>query len=228
MTRALVICEGQTEQTFVHRVLKPALWESSALDLGARLVGEPGRKGGNSWSKIQRDVERSLKGDPRLIVTTCFDLFRLPPDFPGVSDGTPSDPYNRVEQIERAFAAHVQSTMSNSWDTRWFVPYVQLHEFEALLFSDVPAFARALGRLDRENRLAAIRAEFRTPELINDGPSTSPSKRLLSLVPSYRKVADGVLAAEAIGLAKLRHECQHFDRWLIRLEEATGTTRRAD
>lgn len=228
MIRALVICEGETEQTFVHRVLKPALWESSELDLGARLVGEPGRKGGNSWSKIQRDVERSLKGAPRLIVTTCFDLFRLPLEFPGVSDTTTSDPYKRAENIERAFAAHVQLTMGNSWDTRWFVPYVQLHEFEALLFSDVPAFARALGRPEFETRLAAIRAEFRTPEHINDGPSTSPSKRLKSLIPTYKKVVDGVLAAEAIGLAKMRRECQHFDRWLIRLEEATGATRPAD
>jgi len=40
-----VICEGQTEETFVNEILRPHLVAFNVLTIAA-LVGKPGHKGG--------------------------------------------------------------------------------------------------------------------------------------------------------------------------------------
>jgi len=103
-------------------------------------------------------------------------------------------------------------------DQRRFVPFVIMHEFEGLLFSDCSAFSRAIFRPELETKLQSIRDQFATPEEINDSLETAPSKRVLRLVPGYQKPLLGVLAALEIGLARIRAECPHFNSWLTRLE----------
>ena len=98
-----------------------------------------------------------------------------------------------------------------------FLPFVMMHEFEALLFSDCGAFCRSVDRVELEPQLAKIRAGFASPEQINDSPQTAPSKRIEALMPRYRKPLDGVNAARAIGLDRMRAECPHFNDWLERL-----------
>ena len=97
--------------------------------------------------------------------------------------------------------------------------YVQRHEFEALLFSDVRAFARtAVASSDAERELAAVRDQFASPEDINDSPATAPSKRIARSMPRYDKVVDGAQVAAAIGLETMRLECPRFSAWISRLE----------
>jgi uncharacterized protein DUF4276 len=55
------------------------------------------------------------------------------------------------------------------------------------------------------------------PELVNDGPETAPSKRLLRYWPTYVKTMDGPLAIAELGVAKLRAQCPHLDAWLTDL-----------
>ena len=101
-----------------------------------------------------------------------------------------------------------------------FVPYVQLHEFEALLFSDPKSFSIAFPSIGTQlSGLEAIRRRFETPEHIDEREDLAPSKRILGLLPDYDKPVSGPLIAKQIGLAKLRQECHHFDTWLTRLEE---------
>lgn len=141
-----------------------------------------------------------------------FDLYRLPKDFPGLTD-MDRDPYRRIELLERRFAEDID-------DSR-FVPHLQLHEFEALLFSDIrllrsefPAATREVGRLQEATAL------FESPELIDDGPATSPSRRIIAEIPAYEglKVSAGPQVAANIGLPTLRNKCRHFDTWLTKLE----------
>ncbi len=64
---------------------------------------------------------------------------------------------------------------------RRFLPYVQMYEFEGLLFSDPAKLAQGLGEADLEADFAKIRAGFPTPEEIND--SSMPT---LTLPPPAR------------------------------------------
>jgi len=102
---------------------------------------------------------------------------------------------------------------------RQFLPYVQMYEFEGLLFSDVEKLASGLGVTEVRDSFAAIRDGFSTPEEINDSPETAPSKRLLALMDRYEKPLYGSLAALEIGLDKIRNECGRFDGWVSRLEK---------
>ena len=108
---------------------------------------------------------------------------------------------------------------AQSPDLTFVIPYVQKHEFEDLLFSDVEVF-RAIGQAtDVEiGRLSAIRQAFESPEEINDSPHTAPSKRLLGLLPGYRKRLHGPLITGLIGPDTLRAECPRFNAWLTGLE----------
>jgi len=112
--------------------------------------------------------------------------------------------------------------MGGNFDPNRFVPFVVMHEFEGLLFSDCNDFARSVGLLQVRTKLQQIRDQFETPEDINDSPVTAPSKRVKTLIPKYQKPLFGNLAALAIGLKKIRDACPHFHEWLVRLE-ATAT-----
>jgi hypothetical protein len=99
-----------------------------------------------------------------------------------------------------------------------FIPFVIMHEFEGLLFSDCTAFARSIGQTRIAPSFQAIRDQFPTPEEINDSPITAPSKRVQELVAGYEKPFHGTLAALEIGLQSIRAQCPHFNDWLVRLE----------
>ena len=123
------------------------------------------------------------------------------------------DAYHKIELLERRFAEDI--------DDMRFVPHLQLHEFEALLFSDIrclqsefPAAAKQVARLQDST------ASFESPELIDDGPDTAPSKRIIAEIPAYQglKVSAGPRVAASIGLTILRSRCTHFNGWLTRLE----------
>ena len=118
--------------------------------------------------------------------------------------------------------AHVQAALlddlSRDVDRRRFVPFVVLHEFEGLLFSDCSAFAESMGRRGLAAAFQRIRDAFETPEHIDDSPATPPSKRVEELVPEYQKPLFGNVAASAMGLRTIRAECPHFAAWLSRLE----------
>src|SRR5699024_8766407 len=98
------------------------------------------------------------------------------------------------------------------------IPYLQMHEFEALLFSDVNCFEYVLDGWNEKVRaqLVQIRQSFTTPECINDSPDTAPSKRILQVFPvgTYNKVIDGPIVAEAIGIERICQECPGFSAWL--------------
>ncbi|HEX5748152.1 MAG TPA: DUF4276 family protein [Archangium sp.] len=217
MTRLNIIVEGQTEETFVRDLLAPHLGQFQVFAT-ARCV-ETGRRkqqiyrgGLVSYTKARKDIQTWLKQDKQALVSTMFDYYALPSDFPAPAgirkEGRPLD---WAIQLEHAFAAEIN-------DPR-FIPYIQVHEFEALLFSDVRKVGDVLGADTLQlKQLQDIRAAFQSPEHINDSPETAPSKRLLKLFPKYDKPVFGSLAVSRIGLALIRQECPHFASWLQKLE----------
>ena len=102
-----------------------------------------------------------------------------------------------------------------------FIPYIQLHEFEALLLADPQKLdAQVYEHRTWIQRLVRLANGFKSPELIDDGPDPAPSKRIAEEIPAYprSKVSAGPITAERIGLHTLRTKCQHFDAWLGILE----------
>jgi len=106
--------------------------------------------------------------------------------------------------------------MGGSWNPAQFIPYVQMHEFEALLFSDTSILAASNSRISTQ--LERILQSFSCPEEINDNYDTCPSRRIKQHIENYVKTVDGIIAARKIGLKKMRQECPHFNTWIAKLE----------
>jgi hypothetical protein len=123
-----------------------------------------------------------------------------------------------VTRIEQAVKADIVAEVPGNFrpDLR-FLPYLQLHEYEGLLFSDPVAFARGIYQPNLAGPFQRIRAAFPTPEDIDDGPDSAPSKRVLDLHSGYRKPLLGILAALQVGVEVMRQECPHFRGWIEQL-----------
>ena len=218
------IVEGQTEQRFVRQVLMPYLAERSSVCGGdARCVETRKKKGSGtkksggvtSYAKPRGDIIRWMKedrgGDARF--TTMFDLYGLPDKFPGY---TPPD---AIPARERAVA--VQEAMLNDIGDRRLLPYIQVHEFEALVLAD-PGKLASQHPEDKAGveGLVTMAAGFASPELINGGAETAPSKRIIQAIPTYkfRKQSSGSIVTEKIGIPTLRAKCPHFNAWVEQLE----------
>ncbi len=221
MIRLNIIVEGQTEETFVNKILGPHLGTFNVF-VSARCL-ETGRKCGRifrggmiSYLKAQKDINLWMKedkgGDVRF--TTMFDFYRLPCDFPGFEEAKrKSDPYKKIEVIEENLGIDIASYR--------FIPYLQLHEYETLLFSDIDKFHHYyIGQNTQLNKLKRNVIGIVNPELINDNPNTAPSKRIIKYLPFYEgeKPSAGPIIAEHIGLQKIRSKCQHFNSWVSQLE----------
>jgi hypothetical protein len=214
-----MIVEGQTEETFVRDLLQEPLAHHGVYVrvrcVETRRRRSQGYRGGLiSYVKAQGDIRRWLSEDKTAYLTTMFDLYRLPADCPGFEQAKNlSDPYQKVAYLEDSLAADIA-------DPR-FIPYVQLHEFEGLIFSDVQAIDTIIEVYHNRSQLPTlqrIRAQFKTPEAIDDGETTAPSKRLQRRYASYDKVLFGLRIAQHIGLNTLRQECPHFHDWVSKLE----------
>ena len=144
-----------------------------------------------------------------------FDFATSLVDFYGFKDKGARN----VEQLEAEITQDVAKRLRNSWDERKVISYVQRHEFEGLLFSEVNGFDSILG-VDESvlGKMESIRAQFSTPEDINDSPNTAPSKRIKQLLPRYNKRVNGPQIAQSIGLPSIRRECPRFNSWVARLE----------
>lgn len=214
------IVEGQTEEAFVKQILRPYLsgfevWVQARCVLTSRRRNIKHRGGIESYERAKNDINAWIKEDRNSDVrfTTMFDVYGLPTNFPGYKDAKQtSDPYGRVKVLENALAADISD--------RRFIPHFQLHEFEALLLSDPQKLDSQFDNSTGIRRLVDMVARFDSPELINDGKNTAPSKRIIGEIPEYErmKVSAAPIVAEKIGLPTLRLKCTHFGKWLCRLE----------
>lgn len=226
MIRLHIIAEGQTEEEFVKSILTEHLGNYKISTDVHRITTNPKfkKRGGSvSYEKIEKDIKLWLKQDqkPDARFTTMVDLYALPNDFPDFNQARKtSDPYQKVKQLEEALGKEIN-------DPR-FIPYIQLHEFEALILSDPSKFKSQFPEYENEvQKLLEICEKFDSPELIDDGVATAPSKRIIELIPVYKgsKPSAGSLISNKIGLQKIREKCPHFNQWITKLEGLTQSDR---
>ena len=226
MHRLLIHVEGQTEESFVNEILRDYLVNAGYQSVSARIVGNARlrqRRGGiRPWPSVRKDIVNHLREDLGCIATTMVDFYALPQlgeaAWPGRAEASGISVEDKASNVEAALAENLATEVGSSFNPKRFVPFVVMHEFEGLLFSDCPAFSRGIGRPDLEPQFQQIRNDFETPEHINDSPNTCPSKRVKNIVPGYEKPLYGTLAALEVGLSRIRTQCPHFDNWLRHLE----------
>ena len=218
MTRVYVVVEGATEESFVKEVLAPVP-QSRQIYVTPIILGLRGHKGGNtSYARVKKDVVVLLKQHRAVYCSTMLDFYGLGTGFPGMPLPPKLENLAKVVRIEQAVSQDIVAEVPNLRPEIRFIPYLQLHEYEGLLFSDPKAFASSIKQPNLTRHFQAIRDEFPTPEDINDDPNKAPSKRVLRAYSSYGKVVDGTLAARAVGIDRMRQECPHFREWVQRLQ----------
>ena len=228
MTRILVHVEGQTEESFVNEVLAPYLLKVGFTSVSARLLGnarQRQRRGGvRQWSQVRTEILNHLKEDQSVLATTMVDYYGLPDTWPGRIEAKGHDTLReRASLVQDALQEDISKTLGDDFDPRRFVPYVVMHEFEGLLFSDPERFAQSIGLSNLSSDFLAIRNAFSSPEEINDSPNTAPSRRIKAVYEGYQKPLMGVLAVEEIGLDAIRLECPLFNGWIEELERRGKT-----
>lgn len=223
MIRLAIVVEGQTEEAFVNTVLVDSLSARGIYPYAAKVPTSVKKKvsgGVTTYGKLRNAIrswlDRDRGSDFRL--TTMVDFYRLPSRSPGVAEARKlSDPYAKVELIERRLAEDID-------DSR-FLPYVQLHEFEALILSDLDCLREHY--LDDAPAIRGLQedlSDFDNPELIDEGKLTAPSKRIIRRLPVFEKEKSrsGPVIARKIGLENLRARCRHFGEWVTKLEALAG------
>ena len=219
-----VLCEGQTEQGFVEEVLRPYLQNRGVTGVKTILITTNKKKNARGGMLTYKQVEMDMnllrwtKHDndyERHIFTTMFDLYALPNDFPDFSKAvTIHNPYDRVKQLEKSFLEAIGE--------KRLIPYIQLHEFEALIFCGISYLSRFYpGCEKRCEQLTKDLQKVGNPELIDNGPTTAPSKRIIKAIEgdrkthfNYNKPATGKSVTKLIGIDELRAKCLHFNEWI--------------
>jgi hypothetical protein len=218
-----VFCEGRTEQNFCSQVLQPHLFPQhdgiihTIQIANSRQHGVIHRGGVRRYSALRTDIRNALKQHRRggVFFTSMIDLYGLPRNFPGMADQqrNPDNPRPYVDALEKAFG--------NDIDDPRFVPHLQLHEYETLLFANVESFRGSFNDCERQiGQLQDVADAFETIEHINDGPQTAPSIRIIKILPAYMglKATAGPDIAERTGIQCLRESSPHFGDWLTTLE----------
>ena len=213
MKRINLLVEGQTEEAFVNELLIPHFSYRNIFFNPIIVSTSKGYKGGVvSYAKIKPQIEKLCKEDSDAIVSTLFDLYALPNDFPGKMDSN-----YLLQQSGHAKACFLEQRLEQDINEPNFIANILVHEYEALLFTDIEAFKAWTDDDGVLKPLQQIRMQY-LPEDINDQPTTAPSKRILKVWKQYEKTVHGPLIACDIGIDSIRQSCPHFHNWLTKLE----------
>ena len=214
--------EGQSETNFVKKVMTP-YFAGSCILIPITVItktdhrhGKTYKGGVANYNQIRNTLIKTLASSSKSknsFVTTMFDFYRLPADVPGVTEAEKiNDPYRKVEFIER------EILKAESCNGDFFFPYIELHEFEAMLFADVERLEEAYFEYDLTPLKECV-VKQGNPELINGGAETSPSKRIINCIKHFDKANLVVDVLEKIGIEKIAEKCHHFSEWVKSIEK---------
>lgn len=214
MKRLFIVVEGQTEEEFVRTMLRPYLFSCGIYDVNPILIrtSKSGRGGFVNYDHLKNTVMPLLKSQKDdIVVTTFVDYFRMPHNTPF---------YEQCMQAgcNKDKVAALEQCIWKDINDRRFVPYIQLHEFEALLFSDNNGFEEFFTK-EQAEQTAVIVDAFENPEDINTHPQQAPSKRIIAIKEDYNKPIDGNLIADKIGINTILKRCPRFAAWISELIE---------
>lgn len=220
-----IIVEGGTEENFVNDVLvnhfatiNKFVYARKITTGWDRLNKKPAKGGLLKYSKFRNDVLRWIKSDKNkeyTFYTSLIDLYAFPKDsespYTKVIQSI-HDHYERIASLESAIAQDINNSC--------FIPYVQLHEFEAFLLVDPDRLISMYP--DEQTGIEKLKKDIgnANPEEINESSQTAPSKRIIKYLPNYKeqKAQVGPLVAKDIGINTLRKKCPHFNGWINKLE----------
>lgn len=222
MKKIFVVTEGQSETNFVNRVMAPyfsgrcILIPNTVVTKTDNRQGKIYKGGVANYAQIRNTLLKTLACSSKSndsYVTTMFDFYCLPVDVPGVTEAEKvNDPYEKVKIIES------EIRKAEGYNGNFFFPYIELHEFEAMLFSDITKLGEAYFEEDTTTLKECVEMQS-NPELINDGMETAPSKRILNCITCFDKANVGVDVLERIGIENIAEKCRHFSGWLRHIEE---------
>ena len=216
MKRLVFIVEGETEEAFVNNILRPYFQNCGLYNPMQCFKIKHTQGGMHKYSYVRNDVLNTIY-ETDVIVTTMFDLYALPHSFPGYDEAQAIENHlDRVKFLEAKMKEDIEENQGRPFNN--YIPYIQLHEFEALAFSSSNGFEALFE--DNEMDYKGIRAvidNFPNPEDINDSPETAPSKRMQKLIQGYNKVTYGIGLIEYTGIDVILRKCPHFRKWIERL-----------
>ncbi|RTJ49132.1 ATPase [Campylobacter jejuni] len=213
IVRCYVICEGQSEEKFINETLGSYFHNANIYLTPLIIPTSKGHKGGAlAYNRVVDFIVKKLKQDPQAFMTTMFDYYGLDDEFLKENKAD-TDIYEYIEKIQKDF----DEAIKQKCDTNKFFSYIQPHEFESLLFSDITKIIKADAEWNEGLicELECIIEKYNNPELINNSKETSPSHRLKKIFssPSYKKVLHGSKIAKEIGIDNIRSKCKHFNKW---------------
>ncbi len=213
MKRLIIVCEGPTEQEFCDSVLAPEFIKHDIIIENPVIKHSQG--GIVHWDVLKKQLINHLH-ENEVIVSMLIDYYGIKPQlkFPGWEE---SININNKEERLNYLLAKIKEDIPQNIRHR-FIPYIQLHEFEGLLFSNINVFQEnfTVDEVDM-NALQKAVDKYDNPELINDSPRTAPSKRLEKAINGYSKVLYGNFLAMEIGLEQIRNKCPLFNEWINKL-----------
>ncbi len=220
MIRVHAIAEGKTEKLFIDNHLQPLLSKKNIRISSTHLQGNI------NFDRVKYKIITSLKQDPSVYVTTMLDYYGIDADWPGVKElrqaknkGVQMTSTQLGKKLRKEFLQQLTEVASSSQQSfNRLIPYFQIHEFEALLFSDLEALEKhtECKTIDITKKLGGL-----SPEEINDRKESSPKARLKSLHNSkigYSGVSTNSLLTQKISIEKMRAKCPNFNDWLEELE----------
>lgn len=214
MKKLIIICEGPTEKFFCKHLLEEH-FKSLGIELEYPLISHS-NGGIVKWKYLKPQIENSLI-DESCYVTTFIDYYGIEshhafPEWDTAHEE--SDKSRRMNILQEGMHADLSEEIKGR-----FIPYIQLHEFEALVFSNYAAFEDYYEEREANFvKLAEVCMQNPNPETINDSPMTAPSKRLITHIKRYNKIAHGVDLCKSIGLKTIREKCPRFNEWITKLE----------
>jgi len=228
MLKVYVIVEGHTERAIIQQVFAPYLADQGVL-LFPRIVGKPGKKGGDCrFERVLPEICNLILQENDTFVTTFFDYYALPNDWPEREKSRKLNFYlQKAEAIESGLKEAVLDQFDKFNPSR-FIPYIQMHELEALLFADSKIMGDILN-VDCGLFQDILENHDGLCETINDSRETAPSKRIMSVAPFYKKGssvnAHGWRILKQIGVQKIREQCHHFNDWIQKLERLVASAK---
>lgn len=216
MKRIIIICEGQTEVEFCKVILFP-YFQSKNIYIQTPLIKKS--KGGIvKWEELKKQILLHLQNDKSAFVTTLIDYHGINEKhvFPNWKQAEAEPNKNtKMDILENAMLIEIDEKLRYR-----YLPYIQLHEFEGLLFNDISIFYNQIPKeeLIGTKELIETFINYPNPELINEGKETAPSKRLDRIIYGYNKIIYASILAEEIGLTRIRNKSPRFDNWIEKME----------
>ena len=219
MKRLVIIAEGETEESFVNNILCPYFCSKGLYNTIQCFKTKHSHGGISKYSYIKKDILNTIY-EKDVVVSMMIDFYRLPSDFPGFNDLKATQTHQeQANLLETRIKKDLEDSQNQLFHN--FIPYIQLHEFEALVFASISGIDSLFERSEMDyNGLMNVIQQYPNPEDINNHPDTAPSVRLKKLISGYNKVLHGIDIINTVGMAELVVKCPRFKTWIESMVEA--------